>query len=61
MSEQVRKLLRRIEVDPKNEVAMVQVLIDSGEGFSAFSKTGYVISGKQCEALNKENIPYTKL
>ncbi len=52
---------RRIRVDPKNEVSMVGVLMESGKHFSAISKTDYLISNEQCNQLTENNIPYQKL
>ncbi len=52
---------REIRVKEEHEIAMVSLLMKSGQRFSAISKTDYLISNKQCSQLTKKNIPYTKI
>ena len=61
MTEQIANTYRRIRFDPKEEVKAVSVLMKSGQPFRAVSKTDYILSKKQCDALTSLNIPYTKL
>lgn len=59
--QQSKNTYHRIRVDPSIEARMVSVLMDSGQAFSAISKTEYLISKTQCDALASMDIPYTKL
>ncbi len=52
---------RQIRVKKEHEVAMVSLLMKSGQQFSAISEIDYLISNKQCTQLTKKNIPYTKI
>lgn len=50
---------RRVKIDPSVEEKAVEVLMKSGQRFSAGpSKTDYTISYQQCEMLTKNKIPY---
>ena len=61
MQEENQFAYRRIRVNEEHEAAMVGVLMNSGQKFSAISETDYLISNKQCNQLTKKKIPYTKL
>ena len=59
MSTQVQ--YRKVRVDPKNEVKMVDALLKTNQSFKAISKTEYYITKRQCSTLTRKNIPYKKL
>ena len=62
MSEQQSKnTYHRVRIDPGIEAKIVAVLMDSGQPFRATSKTEYLISKVQCDALASMDIPYMKL
>lgn len=52
---------RKVRVDPKNEIKMVDTLLKTSQPFKAISKTEYYISKKQCATLTKRKIPYQEL
>jgi len=52
---------RKVRVEPKNEVRMVDVLLKTNQPFKAVSRTEYYISKGQCATLTKRKIPYQKL
>ena len=52
---------RRIRVEEEHEDDLVDLLIDTGIGFSAVSLTDYVITNFQCRELEKKNIPFARV